>query len=83
MVQKSTLRNLFKVYPIFSMHIEKQKCENLLQLAFLVFLPFRPFSCLFDHVTFRDARNVKRDVPPMHVQDVDVIGLQFFQTIIH
>ena len=54
MVQKCTLRNLFKVYEIFSMYIEKQKCENLLQLAFLVFLPFRPFSCLFDHVTFPD-----------------------------
>jgi hypothetical protein len=43
------------VYQIFSMYIENQKCENLLQLAFSVFLPFRPFSCLFDHVTFPDA----------------------------
>ena len=41
------------------MHIEKQKCENLLQLAFLVFLPFLPFLCLFDHVTFRDVWEVR------------------------
>ena len=59
-LQKCTLRNLFKVYQIFSMHIEKQKCENLLRLAFLVFLPFWPFWCLFDHVTLCDGRRFSK-----------------------
>jgi len=31
------------------------------RLAFLVFLPFWPISCLFDHVTFPDVRVVSKD----------------------
>jgi hypothetical protein len=55
--------------------------------AFLVFLPFRPISCLFDHVTFPDSEipeslsqmydneeNHGKAAAPTRAQFVDLLG---------